>query len=874
MSRWLIAISWVVPVRERETWRCEWEAEFAFHARTHGAVLARRGTVRRIWAAWQHACWLRWQTMTVDAIVLDLKQAARVLARRPAFTLAAVLTLALGIGGTSVIVSAMRAVFWRPLPYPSAHELVIVSSTDKAAPGAANANSVSPPDFADWRASAKSFVEMAAIRDDGYALPGGAGAEQITGNAVTGGFFTVFNVAPAVGRILTPADAELGARPVAVLSHGLWQRRFGADRAIVGQTIQLEGISREVVGVMPASFNYPIGAEVWTPLPFTTEDLTTQRGAHYLTVVARLRAGVTRESAVAEMTAVAASVAANAQSKGDAGVSVAPLREGVVGGGIASAMQLMLGAVALVFLVACVNVSSLVLGQALGRRRDFALRTALGASRGRLVRGLLAESFLLALAGGLFGVAIAAFGVRVIAALETAGIALLDETRLDPVVLGVTALVTMLAAVLFGLVPALHASKGLSSGLASSTARSTGDRGRTRLRGALVAVEIAFAAALLIGAGLLGRSFWSLSKVELGFEPDGVQTLSISLPTTAYEDVDRRAVFTDDLLVRLRARSDVAHAAVVFGLPLTNFSYYFGILEKDGRRVGADDRTAVELRIVSPEFFTTLGIPIQRGRVFADSDRRSTSPVAVLNSAAARALWPDAEAIGHHVLLPTRLWRGGPRAGGEVVGVVGDIRDTGPARRARPTVYLAQSQFPSDYLTVLVKSTATPGDLVPWMRAAVGAVDPGVPMFRVRTMDEFAARAVAQPRLYLVLLGVFAMAAIALAAVGIYGVMAQNVGARTREIGIRVALGATRREVLSMVIGNAGGMAVIGVVTGIGIAVLARPAIATLLFGVQPIDLLTYTVVAVGSLTVALAAAWLPARRAASIDPVVVLKAD
>ncbi|HEX5217488.1 MAG TPA: ABC transporter permease [Vicinamibacterales bacterium] len=812
--------------------------------------------------------------MTVDAIVLDMKHAARVLSRRPAFTLAAVLTLALGIGGTSVIVSAMRAVFWRPLPYPSAHELVMVSSTDKAAPAAANANSVSPPDFSDWRASATSFVEMAAIRDDGYALPGGAGAEQITGNAVTGGFFTVFNVPPAVGRYLTPADAELGARPVVVLSHGLWQRRFGADRAIVGQTIQLEGVAREVVGIMPASFNFPIGAELWTPLPFTTEDLTTQRGAHYLTVVARLRAGVSRESAVSEMTAVAASVAANAKSRGDAGVSVAPLRDGVVGDGIASGMQLMLGAVALVFLVACVNVSSLVLGQALGRRRDFALRTAIGASRGRLVRGLLAESILLALAGGLFGVAIAAFGVRVIAALDAAEIALLDETRLDPVALGVTALVTMLAAVLFGLVPALHASKGVASGLASSTARSTGDRRRTRLRSVLVAVEIAFAAALLIGAGLLARSFWSLSKVNLGFEPRGVQTLSISLPTIAYADVDRRAAFTDDLLARLRARSDVTHAAVVLGVPLTNFSYYFGILEKDGQRVGADDRTAVELRIVSPEFFATLGIPILRGRVFADSDRRSTTAVAVLNSAAARVLWPDSNAIGHRVLLPTRLWRGGPRAGGEVVGVVGDIHDTGPARRVRPTVYLAQAQFPSDSLTVLVKSSAAPAEIVPWMRAAVGAADPGVPMFRVRTMDEFAARAVAQPRLYLVLLGLFAATAITLAAVGIYGVMAQNVGARTREIGIRVALGATRREVLSMVIGNAGRMAVIGLLTGVGIAVLVRPAIATLLFGVEPIDLPTYAVVAVVTLIVALAAAWLPARRAASINPVVVLKAD
>ncbi len=878
MNGWLSTISWLVPRAERETWRREWQAELAYYARLGSLEERRIGRgwlLRRLTAALQHAIWLRGQSMRFELLAQDVRHAGRVLARRPGFSLAAVLTLALGIGGATVIFSAMHAVFWRPLPYANPAALVMISTVGASQSESAVPNSVSPPEFADWREQSRSFVDVAAVRDDGYALQEESGAVQISGTAVTPGFFELFGLRPIHGRSVATRDVEPGARPVIVLSHALWHARFGGDLTVVGRTIVIDGVGREVVGVMPREFNFPLDTEAWTPLAFTADDLTKQRGAHYLTAVARLKPGLSLASARSEMATIAVRLTeAYPRSNSGARVSVAPLRLGIVDEDVTPGMRLLFGAVGVVFLVACVNVSSLVLGMALGRTRDFAVRAALGATRSRLMRGLALESLLLAGAGGATGLLLAFYGTRAVASLESVGIPLLNETRVDLPVVIFAALATLAAACLFGMLPALQASRDLGQALGAG-GRTTSARARVRARGALVTVEIALAVALLIGAGLLARSFLGLSRTHLGLDARGVQTVSLSLPAATYKDVERRALFVEQVLERIATRPDVEAAGAIFGLPLTDFTYFISAHDRDGQQLSQQDqnRLSVNVRVVTPGYFKAMGTPIATGRDFAPADRRGAPPVVVLNESAARLFWPGTGAVGRRITLGTRLGLGGDRAGGEVIGVVGDVRDVGPAAPGRPTLYLSHAQFPMGFLTIAVRAPET-DDLVSWLRSSVASVDPTVPVFRVRTMEQFASRAVAQPRLYLVLIAVFAVTAIALAALGIYGVMAQNVAARAREMGIRLALGATRHDVVTLVVRSAGRLAVIGLAIGVAIALVARGAIRRLLVGVEPLDATTYLVVGVATLAVALASAWLPARRASRVDPAGSLRAE
>lgn len=873
---WLSAIGWMVPSADRPAWLLEWEAEVVFHDRSRASS---SGAVGRpaagvVVAAIQHALWLRWQSLRVETIAQDVRLAVRTLVRRPAFSLAAIATLAIGIGGTTLIFCAMRAVFWRPLPYPHAEHLVMLSSATAAAPAQAGANSVSPPDFADWERDSRTVEGVAAIRDDGFVLTIGDEAEQISGNAVTGRFFGALGVPAAVGRAFVNDDANPGMPDVAVLADSLWRRRFGGSREAIGKSIVLDGMAREIVGVMPAAFDYPLGADVWVPLRFSPADLTTQRGAHYLTVIGRLRPEVALSTARTEMAGVAGRAAsAYPRTNKDARISVVPLRQAIVGEEAPAAMRLVFSAVAGLLLIACVNVASLLLGQALGRSRDVAVRVALGASRARIMRTLLVESAVIALAGGLAGLALAAVGARSIAALTAVSIPWLDQTRLDPAVLVFAGALTMASTCLFGLVPAWQASRRAASRDLGST-RVSEDRSRTRLRSALVVAEISLAAALFVGAGLLARSFLALSRVNPGVDVAGVQTASVSLPDGSYKAVERRSAFVDDVLTRIRVRPDVEAAGAVFGLPLTDFNYFILVYERDGLLIDQGNRIRLQVRVATPDYFKAVGIPVVNGRVFDDTDRRGGPPVAVLSESAARQLWPGADPRGHRVLLSTRMSLGPDRLGGEVIGTVGDVRQNGPADPPAPTIYVSHAQFPTGFVAFVVKSHAEPSDLVSFIRASVATVDPRVPLFRVRTLEDLASRAVAQPRLFLVLLGLFASAAVSLAAVGIYGVMAQNVGARRREMAVRLALGATPRELVSLVVGHAGRLALVGVTGGLLLAALLRSALTSLLFGVGALDAMTYAAVGVATLVVAAVAAWLPARRAATIDPLATLRTD
>lgn len=865
---------WLVPGDARRDWVREWVAELDWARRNgaSGVVLAMRAL-----GAWPHACWLQWDRWRWDMLWHDVTNAARGLARRPGFALVAILSLAVGIGANTAMFSVVHAVLLRPLPFPDPHALVAIWSAATDAPGRGYEST--PPDFVDWRRDTPGFVEMAAFVAGASALTGDGPAEQVPSASVTGGFFTVLGVAALHGRTLSPDDDPMSAPNHVVLGHGLWRRRFGGDPSVVGRTVTIDGQPFRVAGVMPQRFAYPLNAELWVPLRFSEEDLRTQRGAHYLEVVGRLEGDTSIDRGGQALLATAARLAA-LYPRTNAGrtVKVQALRESMVGDA-RQALLLLLGAVGFVLLIVCVNVANLCLTRALGRERELAVRTALGAGRVRLVRALLVESGLLALAGGLAGVLIALWVTGGIAALdERTGISLLDQTRVDRPVLIFTAILTAMTALLFGTLPAWQASARIdvSRGLRDASSATTAPRHRRRLGATLIVAETALAVVLLVGAGLLMRSFLALAAVDLGFTPARVQTFSLSLPEARYATPEARATFVDTLLSRIDAWPHVEAAGAVFGLPLTNFGYVISMSTLDGRRLDdqEQDERSLQVRVATPGYFRAMGIPVRRGRLFDGSDRRGAPAVVIVNETAAGRLWPGDDALGHAFTLGTRLGQGGPPVGGSVVGVVGDVRDGGPASTVRPTVYVPHGQFPTSFLTVTVKAAGEPGGLVEPLGQLLADLDPALPMFRVRTMEQLAADAVARPRLFLTLLGVFAAAAVLLAAIGINGVLAHGVNQRTREIGLRLALGADRGRVLRMVVGQALALALAGLGLGLLLAIGLSRFLRGLLFGVEPADLPTYLAVAVALASVALLASVVPAVRAASVDPIAALRSE
>ena len=809
-------------------------------------------------------------------LLQDIRYAVRTLVRKPGFATMTVLTLAVGIGGNAAIFSAVRSVLLRPLPFPAPNELVQVFSTTARAPDRA-VGSVSPPDFTDWRRDNRSFSEIATINANAYALTGLGTAEQLPGAQVTGGFFNVLAVPALYGRTLLPEDDATGGPDVVVLGYSLWTRRFGADPSAVGRTITLEGTAYRIVGVMPRGFKYPLDSELWLPQRFTTNDLTTQRGAHYLDVIGRLKPGASLEQAREDMRAIASRQAAAFPSTNrNARIAVHEMRSALVGN-VRTALLVLLGAVGFVLLIVCVNVANLVLTRALGRSRELAVRTALGAGRVRLVRGVLVESGLLALAGGLSGLALAWWASNGIASLEPAlGIPLLGDTRVDGAVVAFTLAASALAAMLCGALPAWHSAAlgDVAGRIREESGTATGDRHRQRIRSTLIVCETALAVVLLVGAGLLLRSFVRMSTVELGFDPAGVQTFNISLPATRYPQPADRAALVQSLLARAAAVPGVSSAGAIFGLPLTDFGYTISMSTLDGRRLGDDEQDArsLQVRAVTPSYFRAMAIPIVRGRALGDGDRLGAPPTVVVNETAAARLWPNDNPLGHEFTLGTRMGQGGLPAGGTVVGVARDVHDFGPLQAVRPTVYLSHAQFPMGFMTVTVRTGGDPQGLIEPMRAAVAELDPNLPIFRVRSLPQIAGDAVAQPKVYLLLLSLFAGVAVLLAALGIYGVLTHAVAQRTREIGIRLALGAARTGVVTMVVRQAVLLAAIGLGIGLALALGASRLITGLLFGIESSDALTYGAVAAALLVVALAAAYLPARRASRIDPMRALR--
>ncbi|HKG92437.1 MAG TPA: ABC transporter permease [Gemmatimonadaceae bacterium] len=815
----------------------------------------------------------------MDSLLRDAAVALRSLRRSPAFAAVAALTLALGVGATTAIYSVVDAVLLRPLPYAAADRLVVVRQ--HRAVDARTPMEVSYPDFLDWRAQARSFEAVAAVPSNVsrfvYEAAGGGDAEQIYGALASGELFPTLGARPLLGRTLTPEDDRAGAAPVVVVGHRLWRTRLGGEAAAVGRAITLGGRSYTVVGVMPRGFEFPRSAELWMPLLPAIDSLAQSRQVAFLNVVARLRPGVSVAQADAEMDGVAARVMAASGPPGlSVGATVTPLSEELLAGA-RPALRILLAAAALLLAVACANVANLMLARGGARRTEMAVRAALGAGRGRLVRQMLVEAGLLSAAGTLLGLVLCTAGLSALVALGPArDLAGAERIGVDARVLAFAAALSLLTAAAFGVMPALRGARtdpaeALRGGAAAG--RSTvGAAGRRVLR-ALVSAQVALAVVLLVGAGLLARSFAKLRGVELGFDRGRTVTAQVYLPEAKYPGPAEGRAFYDELVARAGRLPGVEAAAGVLIRPLEGpdgFDYPFTI---EGR--GADEQARNPLlnyEAVTPDYFRAMGIPLLRGRGFTVDDRADAPPVALVGRAVADRFWPNGDAVGQRI-----KW-GGPasrRPWVTIVGVAGDGRYRG-AQDVTLDVYVPHTQSPWPLNHVVLRA-AGPGGApaaAAALRNELRAIDPGVRAVDVVTVGEMLDRSLSRPRFNALLLGVFAAAALLLGAVGIYGVTAYATAQRAREMGIRVALGARSGDVRALVVREAAVMAGAGIVAGVAAALAASRLLQGLVFGVSTADPLTFVAVPLFLAVVTVAAALGPARRATKADPVQALRSE
>jgi putative ABC transport system permease protein len=805
----------------------------------------------------------------IDSFAQDVRYAARALAQRPTFTAVAVLTVALGVGANTAIFSVVNAMLLQPLPYPDADRLVMVWTTT----GAGN-NAAAWPEYLDWRAQSRSFEEMAVWRGQSVTFTGGAEPERVSGAFVTSTFFEVVGARPVLGRTFRPEETDPAtAQPLAVISHALWTRRFGGDHAILGRTLVLNGQPRSVIGVIGPEFEggrapfdgWFMGSEVWLPIADFPNANGLARGQTELLVVARRSRGVTLEAAQADMTVVAGRLQqAYPDTHARRTVTLIPLHEQLVSE-VRPALLVLFGSVGLVLLIACANVANLLLARAAHRQRELALRSALGAGRRRLVAQLLTESLVLALAAGVLGTAIGSLGLRGLVALVPAGTGLPPSLGIDLTVLAFTAGLSLLTGVVFGLVPALQSSRPDLLAVLREGGRSVGGAARRRFRDGLVVAEVALSLVLLVGAGLLLRSVLALQGADPGFRSDRILTMEFRLPATRYTQPAQIAAFFRDILGRMRALPGIESVALARAVPFSG-NGGSSTYEAEGRAPAAPGRESrTQTNIVSPDYFRTMGIPILQGRDFEERDTADAPPVAVVSATLARTVWPGQDPLGK------RLRFKGAERWLTVVGVVGDVKHGAFTDPAVPQAYTPHDQDPRIFACVLARTKGDPTAMAGPIRQAIWSVDPQQPVWRVRSMEALLAAARGPARAVTILIAAFATIALLLAAVGIYGVMTYLVTQRTREIGIRMALGASARAVVGMVVGRGMVLTLIAVGLGLAGAAALTRTLATLLFGVGPLDPLTFAAAAVVLGAVALLASYLPARRAARVDPVVAL---
>jgi putative ABC transport system permease protein len=814
----------------------------------------------------------------MDILLQDVRYAARKLVRTPGFTSIAVLTLALAIGATTAVFSIVNGVLLKPLPFPHPTELVAVGSLGREG----RFSSMSPLDFIDYRDQSHSFEGMAAI-NTGTANLTAAGTQPQRLNAAWVGarFFDLLRVTPTLGRTFHPDDDTKGAARVAVLSDKTWRARFGADSRIVGQTISLDGNLYTVIGIVPASVTYPEHPDVWLPLKFESWMVDpSNRGAHFLSGIGRMKPGVSTEAASRDVASVAERLSkqfpeSNAEFRG----GVKPLSDQIIGD-VGRALYIMLGAVGFVLLIACANVANLLLVRAAGRETELAVRTALGAGRGRIVRQLITESLLLSVGGALAGGAVAAWAVDAVVAFAPRGLPRLDDIRIDGRVLLFSAAVAVLTGVLFGLIPALHAARGeLGQMLRESVRGSSGRRGAQRTRNMLVVSEVALAVVLLVGAGLLIRSFVKLVNVDPGFRTEHIVSFSVTTPDLKYPYDRDRNRFAAQVIDRLAAMPGTQATAVSFDRPLQHRGMRI-TFEIDGRPASkTDSRMVAGTRPASASYFSALGIRLVRGRLYTREEESFTAPpVLVINETLARKFFPNDDPIGKHITLgighDTAQNGTNVTTKGEIVGIVADAKLLDLATPVFPDVYVPFGVLPLNDMNFFVRSAAPTSSVTAAIRSAMHEIDPEMPVYDVNTMDEMVSQSVAQPRFYMTLLGAFAVLALLLAALGIYGVISYVVSQRTRELGIRIALGATRERVVRLVLNQGLALTAAGVVIGLVGSYWVTRLITKLLFGVTSADPLTFAAVAVVLVGAASLASYIPALRASRVDPVVAMRAE
>lgn len=800
----------------------------------------------------------------------DLRYAIRSLLRSPGFAIAAIATLALGIGANTAVYSLVRGVLFRPLPFAAPQRIVALNETYPARGDTAMV--ASPPNYMDWKAQSRSFSSMAAYTTSDLALSKGGEPERLRATLVTADFFETLGVAPVAGRTFAKDEFVTGRDRVAVLSHGVWQRRFGGDPSVVGRIVRLDGDDYRVAGIMPAAFRFPEdGPDAWVPLTFP-ENVATQRGAHYLSVIARLKPGVTLEQSKADLEVLGADLARKFRDTNEGhGATATLLREALVKS-VRPVLLTLLGAVAFVTLIACANVANLLLIRAAHRGSELAIRTALGAARGRIARQLLTETLVLAACGALLATALAEAAVDAIVRLSPGTIPRLSEVGVDGGVLLFTALWTVVTVVLCGLAPILGVfGRAPITALKVAGVDAGAQPGPARLRRALVVGEIGVALLLLVGAGLLVRSLGRLAAVDPGFSADRVLRFDLSLPGSRYPDDAHVAAFTEALLVKMRALPGVQSAGATFGLPLTDFQFH-STFRVAGHEVDPAYEPAAQLRVASRDYFRTIGLALVAGRLFTPADTRGAAPAILASRAAAVKFFPAGDAIGQHLRFGARP--GNVRLEGEIVGIVGDVRDQGLDQGLVPEFYASLEQAPVGAFSVVLKSSQEPGGLASAVRREVKALDPELPVTQLEPMKAVVSRSISGPRFLMSLLLAFAGIALLLAVVGIYGVTAYAVSQRTREMGIRMALGADARNVRDLVLRDGLRLALTGLGLGLCAALALTRLLRGLLFEVPPTDPVTHAGVALLLLAAALIACWIPARRASRLDPLKALRAD